>query len=143
MENKKKPTTKLEARGFENEFIFNTSKSSGPGGQHVNKTETRVELRFDVENSALLSFSEKYLVKSKLDNKINAEGFLVFAVQDSRSQAKNKELAIQRFFELLKPALKKNKKRIRTKPSKNQVEKRLENKKKRAEIKKFRKRVRE
>lgn len=116
-------------RPFEKEYFFQTSRSSGPGGQHVNKSETRVELRFFVDGSALLSENEKETIKTKLSNKMTAEGFLQIFAQEYRSQAKNKELAEKRFYHYLGKALKKKKKRIPTKPSKQAKEKRLTKKK--------------
>lgn len=98
-------------RPFEKEYFFNTSRSSGPGGQHVNKTETRVELRFHIDNSELLSDDEKHTIKYKLKNRINAEGFLQVVVQEHRSQFKNKELAVERFLELIILAMRKVNKR--------------------------------
>lgn len=125
-------------KDFEKEFEFSFSRSGGPGGQHVNKTETQVELRFHVENSKLLSDEEKLLIKNKLENKINDEGYLQIFVQESRSQFKNKELAQDKFYELITSALKKEKKRKRTKPTRSSIEKRILNKKKQSEKKQTR-----
>ena len=115
-------------RPFEKEYFFNTSRSSGPGGQHINKTETRVELRFHIDNSELLSDEEKLIIKYKLKNRINAEGYLQVVVQEYRSQYKNKQLAEQRFFELLILAMRKTKKRRPTAIPKKAKEKRLQTK---------------
>jgi ribosome-associated protein len=115
-------------RPFEKEYFFNTSRSSGPGGQHINKTETRVELRFHIDNSELLSDEEKLTIKYKLKNRINAEGYLQIVVQEYRSQFKNKQLAEQRFFELLILAMRKTKKRRPTAIPKKAKEKRLQTK---------------
>lgn len=115
----------LSYRSFDKELIFQTSRSSGPGGQNVNKTETRVELRFDVFNSQLLSNEEKELIFLKLKTKISSEGILIIAVQDSRSQLANKQLAEQRFLELLANALRKQKSRKATKPSAASQKRRL------------------
>jgi len=112
-------------RQFEKEYFFNTSRSSGPGGQHINKTETRVELRFHIDNSELLSDDEKLTIKYKLKNRINAEGYLQIVVQEYRSQFKNKQLAEQRFFELLILAMRKTKKRRPTAIPRKAKEKRL------------------
>ena len=122
-------------RPFEREYFFQTSRSSGPGGQHVNKSETKVELRFYVDGSELLSDEEKEVIKSKLANKITVEGFLQIFAQEYRSQLKNKELAEKRFYHYLARALKKKKKRIPTKPSKQAREKRLTKKRQMAEKK--------
>ncbi len=120
---------KLSLRKFTQEFVFQTSRSSGPGGQNVNKTETRVELRFDIGNSFVLNDDEKELIISHLKNRINSEGILIITVQDSRSQLTNKQLAEQRFYEMLAKALKKQVKRKATKPSASANRRRLVTKK--------------
>lgn len=125
-------------KNFEKEFEFYFSRSGGPGGQHVNKTETKVELRFHVENSELFSDEEKLLIKNKLGNKINDEGYLQLFVQDSRSQFKNKEIAQDRFYELITDALKTKKKRKRTRPTRKSVEERILKKKRLSEKKQTR-----
>ncbi len=122
----------------ERELRFRFSKSSGPGGQHVNKAATKVELLFDVQNSPSLSDSQRERIEKKLDNRISAEGTLRIEVQNTRSQLKNREAAIERFRELISEALKKPKKRIPTKPGKTAKEKRIGEKKRRGEIKKSR-----
>jgi ribosome-associated protein len=115
-------------RPFDKEYFFITSRSSGPGGQHVNKTESRVELRFHIDNSELLSDEEKATIKYKLKNRISAEGFLQIVVQEYRSQFKNKQLAEQRFVELLILAMRKTKKRRPTAIPRKAKEKRLQSK---------------
>ena len=115
----------LSLRGFEKEILYQTSRSSGPGGQNVNKTETRVELRFDIYNSQLLSNEEKEIIYLKLKSRINSDGILIIAVQDSRSQLANKQLAEQRFLELISNALKKQKTRKASKPSASSQKRRL------------------
>ena len=76
----------LSGRNFENEFIFNATRSSGPGGQHVNKVSTRIELRFDIGASLLLSEGEKALIRNKLAGRISKEGILLINAQSERSQ---------------------------------------------------------
>jgi len=130
-------------RPFEQEFIINTSRSSGPGGQHVNKTETKVELRFHIDNSRLLSDEEKELIKEKQKRRINEEGYLIAHAQERRSQLMNRQLAEKRFYQYLVQSLRKRKKRIATKPSKQAVEKRILAKKIRAEKKSQRAKIQE
>src|SRR5690606_30002004 len=83
----------------------------GPGGQNVNKVSSKVELRFSVKYSSLLTEDEKFIVNEKLKNKINNEGELIIVSQSSRSQLTNKENCIQIFYELLKFAFQERKKR--------------------------------
>ena len=105
----------LKSRNFEPEFRFKTSKSSGAGGQHVNTTETKVELIFNVPASAALSEEEKTRISEKLKTFINDVGELRINSSESRSQVGNKETVIKKFYKLLEKALKKEKKRIPTK----------------------------
>ena len=113
---------------FENELRFTASRSSGPGGQHVNKTSTKVELRFNIPNSAFFTEEEKEILLNKLKNKINSEGELIIVSQESRSQLKNKETVLAKFYELLEKALTPEKERKPTKPTQASKEKRLETK---------------
>ena len=128
----------LYTRNFDKEFEFQTSRSSGPGGQHVNKTESRVELRFNVDQSELLSEEEKALIREKQGRRINQEGVLQVFAQEYKSQKQNKDLAIKRFFHYLGESLKKTKKRVATKPSNKAKEKRLDLKKRQSEKKALR-----
>lgn len=120
---------------LENEFVFQTSRSSGPGGQNVNKVSSRVELRFDVLNSVLLTEEQKELLMKKLAPKLTSEGILLVASQETRSQLENKELAVKKFYKLLKAALKPVKKRKQTRPTRASQERRLQKKKLQAEKK--------
>lgn len=129
---------KLKARNFESEFSYKTSRSSGPGGQNVNKLNTRVELRFDVAGSLLLRENEKKKIKSKLGNRINSKGELLITSQSERSQLKNKQAANERFYQLLTLALQPVKKRKATRPTRSSVEKRLDKKRKISEKKSLR-----
>jgi len=123
---------------FESEIYFKTSRSSGSGGQNVNKVSTKVELNFDVANSKLLTEVEKQIIFSKLSNRINNKGVLKVTVQETRSQFENKDIALEKFRILIAGAFHKPKKRIRTKLSKGAKERRLSSKKKHSEIKKGR-----
>ncbi len=117
------------------ELNFRFSTSSGPGGQHVNKTATRVTLLFDVANSPSLPDEVRQRLLIKLANRIDKEGMLQLHVQSSRSQHRNRDTAVALFQQILADALKAEKKRRRTKPSAAAQEKRLDEKKKRSERK--------
>lgn len=126
-------------RDFQDEFVFQASRSGGPGGQNVNKVSSKVELRFNIANSALLSDDEKVMIAEKLINKINKLGELVLVTQTDRSQLKNKEKVIEKFYQLVNRALTPRKRRLKTKPTKASVERRLETKRVQAKIKTYRK----
>lgn len=124
-----------------NEVKYSTARSSGSGGQHVNKTETKVELFFDVEGSAVLTDRQKERLKNVLANRISKEGVFHISSQEKRSQVWNKQIVTKRFINIIQHALTPQKKRIPTKPSKSMVEKRLKAKRQTAEVKEMRKRV--
>jgi len=126
-------------KDFSPEFVFQATRSSGPGGQNVNKVSSKVELRFNIWSSALLEEQEKAIIAEKLTNKINKEGELVLVAQTDRSQLKNKEKVIEKFYHLLEKALLPPKKRYKTSPTKASVEKRLESKRVKSTIKASRK----
>jgi ribosome-associated protein len=121
------------------ELDFKAVRSSGPGGQHANKTATKVELSFKVENSEGLNEREKDRIYKKLEGRINKEGILKMSSENSRSQHSNKEIVIQDFLFELREALKRPKLRKKTKPTKASKIKRLKTKKKKSEIKASRK----
>lgn len=121
------------------ELEFRTSRSSGAGGQHVNKTETKVEVLFDINPSAGLSMEEKEIILQKLATSINDDGVIAVSSQKSRSQFSNKENAVEKLKLKLEKALIPKAKRIRTKPSKASIEERLAEKKRQAEKKEARK----
>ncbi len=126
-------------KNFQHELSYKTSRSSGSGGQNVNKVETSVTVIWKVEDSTVFTESEKEKILLKLKNKINAEGILQTTVSESRTQLQNKKIATERIQELVNKSLIVPKKRIATKPSRAKVEKRLESKKKLSEKKENRK----
>jgi len=131
----------MEPNILDKELNFKTSRSSGSGGQHVNKTETRVELRFDLGASEGLSANEQRRIHEALGNRISKEGILTVASSSRRSQILNKKEAVKKFYRLLKKALRKRKRRSGPKPLKANTAKRLRNKKIRSEKKALRGKV--
>jgi ribosome-associated protein len=119
----------IENRDFNSEFVFTATKSSGPGGQHVNKVNTKVELRFSVSNSNLLSEREKQILFEKLNTKLTVEGELIIVAQDDRSQIGNKQKCIEKFYAMLSKSLTPAKKRIASRPTLASKKRRLEGKK--------------
>ena len=120
------------------ELKFKAVRSSGAGGQHVNKVSSKIELFFDLQNSDSITSEEKELLQKNLKSKLTKDGVLMLQCAESRSQHKNKEIAIKRFFQIITNGLKVPKKRKATKPSKSSINKRLEKKKKHAYKKAFR-----
>lgn len=129
----------LAERKLDDELVLITSRSSGPGGQNVNKVSTKVELHFNVQRSVRLSDREKQLISVELKNKINRNGELILMSQSERSQLENKKIVIKKFYDLLSKALTVKKIRYQTRPTSGSKEKRIEEKKKRSEIKRLRK----
>jgi ribosome-associated protein len=129
---------KIKKQLFNPEFEFQASRSSGPGGQNVNKVNTKVTLRFNVPDSNILELEEKSILMEKLGNKLDNEGDLVIQCQEKRSQIQNKEIAIRKFYDLLLKAFHKKKIRKATKPGKAAIEERIKEKKRISEKKKSR-----
>ena len=123
------------------EFIFQASRSSGPGGQNVNKVNSKIELRFNIQNSSVLTDDQKEILLSKLSSKLSIEGFLIVISQRDRSQLVNKEDAIRKLYELIEKALRPVKRRKSSRPTRSSVEKRLTGKRIKADIKQSRQKL--
>jgi ribosome-associated protein len=114
------------------ELSFSAARSSGPGGQHVNKTSSKITVQFHIDDSLALSEVEKMRINKRLANRINTEGNLVLHCGETRSQHRNKALVIQRLINLIVENLRVRKPRKRSKPSRRAIEKRLDSKKRHA-----------
>lgn len=121
------------------EVKFKTSRSGGAGGQHVNKVSTKVELDFDVEGSKILSDEQKEIIQQKLSARLTTEGILQIISQSERSQLRNKKVTLDKFQEIISACFVIQKKRRPSRVPRAVKEKRLLNKKMKAEIKKLRK----
>ncbi len=120
------------------ELKFKYVRSSGPGGQHVNKVASKVLVFFDLQKSDGLDTNEKNLIASKLSSRLTNDLVLIMECDENRSQIRNKEKVISRLISLLKKAAFVAKKRLSTKPTKSSVKRKLEQKKRRGELKKNR-----
>jgi ribosome-associated protein len=126
------------SRNIEPEFSFATSRSSGPGGQNVNKVSSKVELRFNLIQTLLFSEDEKALIFRKLKNKINSEGELILVSQSERTQVMNRKAVIEKFYKLIAEALTVQATRRPSKPTNSSRLRRLNEKKAHSILKKYR-----
>lgn len=126
---------------FAKELDLSASRSSGPGGQNVNKVSTKMTLRFDVAHSELLPEEAKEILLQKWSSKLTTEGVLILQSQVKRTQLQNKTAVIDKFYSLLEKAFQEKKTRKISKPSKESIEKRLEEKKRISEKKKWRSQI--
>ncbi len=122
----------MQVEALLKELNFRTARSSGPGGQHVNKVATKVEVLFNVFESEALTEKEKELLKERLSHRISEKGLLIVKDESTRSQHKNKTLAIDKLIALFRENLKVKTPRKKTKVPKNVIEKRLKAKKDKA-----------
>ncbi|MEX0883332.1 MAG: alternative ribosome rescue aminoacyl-tRNA hydrolase ArfB [Cyclobacteriaceae bacterium] len=129
---------KIKVQFLNQELLFQAARSSGPGGQNVNKVNSKIFLKFNVPESLLLEESEKAILMKKWANKLDNQGNLIIQTQEKRSQLQNKTIAIRKFYEMLSAAFQKRKVRKATRPGKGAIEKRLKSKKIQAEKKQFR-----
>jgi len=125
----------------DDEIEFEAIRSSGPGGQNVNKTSTAIPLRFDIPASSLPREVKQRLLATH-DTRISKEGVIVIKAQEERSQTRNREQAILRLKQIIQAALKVPKRRVATKPKKSAVKKRLDTKTRRGQMKQLRKPLR-
>ena len=132
---------KIDAATLGKELVISTSRSSGPGGQNVNKVNTKVTIRWDIGNSTVLTPDEKEVLLNKLSAKLSTDQVLIVSSQETRSQVQNKMEVMLKLERIINKAFEKKKKRKATKPTKQAVKRRIESKKQQAEKKQWRKKL--
>jgi ribosome-associated protein len=135
------PLNKIDIQLIKPELTFSNSRSSGPGGQNVNKVNSKVTLKWDISQSPSLTDELKSHLLKKLASRITTEGVLMIVAQDNRSQIQNKEEVVVKLEKLLIKAFEEKKPRKSTKPSKSSVQNRIEKKKKNSEKKQWRQKI--
>ena len=128
----------METSKILSELQFKAVRSSGAGGQNVNKVSSKVVLTFDLKNSRALADEEKLLIETKLSSRLTTDSVLILNCDEDRSQFRNKEIVTKRFLELIKNALRIPKERKPTRIPKSVIRKRIKNKKSISEVKKTR-----
>lgn len=123
------------------ELSFETARSSGAGGQHVNRTESAVALRWNVRESLSISEEARAKILARLRNWITVEGEILIKSQEHRSQKQNKDACVEKLVALVEKAFVEQRKRVKTKPTRSSQRKRIEAKKKHGEIKQTRQKV--
>lgn len=131
----------LTGKEIDAELMFTSSRSSGAGGQSVNKVNSKVTLRWDIKNSKLISSEQKDLLRSRLARQLTTDGELIITSQEHRSQLQNRNAVVQKLNAILAHSFKKKKTRKSSKPTKASIQKRLEGKRRQSEKKKFRGRI--
>jgi ribosome-associated protein len=126
---------------IKDEVRVETTRSGGPGGQHVNKVETKVILRWSIENSQVISDLEKVIIRKANKNRINKDAEIIVSAGNKRSQLRNKEIAYKKLDRILAKSFVRKKARIKTSPTKQSKLKRLNDKKKNSETKALRKKI--
>lgn len=129
---------RVKNKDVTSELDISASRSGGPGGQNVNKVNSKINLRFDVKQSHSLTEEEKEQILDKLSSRITNEGVLILSASSKRTQLQNKEAAIEKFNQLMGRAFAKRKARKATKPTKGSIKRRLKSKKIQSEKKKMR-----
>ena len=134
-------TSPIKAIDLKSELTFSASRSSGPGGQNVNKVNSKITLKWDVAKSQLIREEHKQLLLKKLSSRLTAEGVLLLVAQENRSQLQNRDEAISKLDLLLELAFKQKKIRKPSKPSLAIKKRRVEGKRKHAEKKEWRRKI--